>query len=84
MTKEANVTVTLEEKGKMAVEVADTGGSPLSGVSVSISGPSSETATTNSNGVATFNGIQIGSYEITATLEGYFEQTTSVDSSDFQ
>jgi hypothetical protein len=43
-------------------------GNPLQGVSVSVSGPSSGTGTTNSAGVATISNLQAGTY----TVQGYY------------
>ncbi|MBI5074886.1 MAG: carboxypeptidase regulatory-like domain-containing protein [Nitrospirae bacterium] len=47
------------------------GGSPLSGVSITLSGASSGTTTTNASGNYTFTGLANGNYAVTPGLAGY-------------
>lgn len=83
MTKEATVSVTLEEEGKMTVTVTDGNGNAISDATVELSGTQSETGTTDDNGDAVFQPIQIGDYDVSITKEGYFSETKSVSSGDF-
>jgi len=47
------------------------GGAPLSGVTITLSGTSSGTATTDTNGDYSFTGLADGSYTVTPSLAGY-------------
>jgi uncharacterized repeat protein (TIGR03803 family) len=51
-------------------QVTDSGGNPLSGVSVTLSGSQSATATTDSSGNYTFNEPAGGNYTVTPSLSG--------------
>lgn len=83
VTKSASVELVAEEEGNLTVTVVDESGNGLSGFSVNLSGPSSGQETTDSEGVAVFDAIEIGDYDIKATKEGWFDATASVTSEDF-
>ena len=83
VTKSASVELVAEEEGNLTVTVVDSSGSGLEGFSVTLSGPSSVEKTTDSEGVAVFDAIEIGDYNITATKEGWFDATGSVTAEDF-
>ncbi|NUN11651.1 carboxypeptidase regulatory-like domain-containing protein [Candidatus Micrarchaeota archaeon] len=51
----------------LSVTLRDADGKPVSGASVFISGPSSQTALSDSNGIASFTSLQPGSYSVTVT-----------------
>jgi alpha-tubulin suppressor-like RCC1 family protein len=53
------------------------GGTPLAGVTVSLSGPSSGVYTTDSNGNYSFGGLSPGTYTVTPSLAGYTFVPTS-------
>lgn len=52
--------------------------SPLSGVSVSASGPSTGSATSGSDGLATITGLAAGTYSVAATYGGVTKSNTGV------
>ena len=83
VTKSASVELVAEEEGNLTVTVVDDSGNGLEGFSVTLSGPSSDEQTTDSDGVAVFDAINIGDYDITATKEGWFDATGSVSAEDF-
>ncbi len=70
----------------VSIKVVDYFGNPISGVTVQISGTSTETkqATTQGNGVATFNNIIGGNIEVTAYASGnsgsYISNSMYIDS----
>jgi alpha-tubulin suppressor-like RCC1 family protein len=47
------------------------GGVPLAGVTVTLTGPSTGVSTTDSNGNYSFGGLQTGTYAVTPSLAGY-------------
>jgi alpha-tubulin suppressor-like RCC1 family protein len=47
------------------------GGSPLAGVTVTLTGPSTGVYTTDANGNYSFGGLQTGTYAVTPSLAGY-------------
>ena len=51
--------------------IITSGGSPLSGVTVSLSGSGTGTATTDVNGKYLIQGIQTGTYTVTPSISGY-------------
>jgi alpha-tubulin suppressor-like RCC1 family protein len=53
------------------------GGAPLAGVTVTLSGPSSGVYTTDSNGNYSFGGLATGAYTVTPSLAGYTFVPTS-------
>lgn len=83
MTKEASVEVVLEEQGNLTVTVTDPGGNGLSGASVELSGTSSRSGETGSDGTIAFEGLRIGDYDVTVQKEGWFEKLASVSADDF-
>lgn len=83
MTKTANVSLTMEEQGNLTVTVSDQSGSAVGSASVTISGPSSDSGTTDSSGQVVFDPVDIGDYNVTVTKDGYFEVTATVSSGDF-
>lgn len=83
VVKTTAITVELEEKGKMTVTVLGAGGSSLSGASVAISGGTSESATTDSNGEVVFETIPVAEYTVDITHSDYISETATVSASDF-
>jgi hypothetical protein len=63
--------------GSIAGSVKDTNNNPIAGASVSVSGPSSGSANTNSNGYYSISNLKPGSYSVTASAIGYNSQTKS-------
>jgi hypothetical protein len=57
--------------GRIDVTVADTTGAVLPGVVVDLSGPRTESKTTDAHGVAYFLGLPPGTYTVTAKLSGF-------------
>lgn len=84
MTVEANVTLTLEEQGKLTVTVQDGTGGAISGATVSISGPESANGSTDDNGQVVFEPISPGDYTVEATKDGFFDAAAQIDQGDFQ
>lgn len=84
MTKEVTKTVTLEEKGKITINVQDDGGNAVSGASVTLSGTSSDSTTTDSSGQVVFDGLPVGQYDVTISKSGYFEKSISVAEAEFE
>jgi Tfp pilus assembly protein PilV len=62
--------------GSATVKLVDRAGAPLAGVSVALTGPSSQSATTNSLGCAVFGYIPSGTY--TATVNNYVEMDSAL------
>jgi hypothetical protein len=87
-TPTANVSLTLvqtaPETGNINVTVTDESGSGVQSATVSISGEESSTVTTDTDGVAIFTGVTIGSYSISASKDGYNDGSASITESDFQ
>lgn len=84
MTVEANVTLTLEEQGKLTVTVQDGTGGAISNATVSISGPESQSGSTDDNGEVVFQPISPGEYTVEASKDGFFDAATQITESDFQ
>jgi Tfp pilus assembly protein PilV len=61
--------------GSATVQLTDRNGVPLNAVTVTLTGASSQSATTNSLGCAVFGYIPVGSYNI--TIPGYVEMISS-------
>src|SRR5512138_1470758 len=57
--------------GRIDVVVTDTTGGVLPGVTVAITGPMNQTAVTDSRGEAHFLNLNVGTYAVTATLQGF-------------
>lgn len=53
------------------------GGNPLAGVSVSLTGPATATTATNAQGIYTFTGLANGAYTVTPTMAGFTFTPTS-------
>lgn len=84
VVREADVSIELEEKGKLTVTVLDTGGSALSGVSVAISGGADRSADTGEDGTTVFEDLPVTDYDVEASHPDYFDDTVSVPESAFQ
>jgi PKD repeat protein len=69
---------------KMTVRVYDlSNGNPIAGATVQISGPESHVLLTDADGLAVFNGLLSGSYQVTVKVKGYpVTSPTSVPSLD--
>jgi formylglycine-generating enzyme required for sulfatase activity len=63
--------ITLESTYSLSGTVTLSGGGALQDVTITLSGTSSRTTTTNVSGVYSFTGLANGSYTITPTLTGY-------------
>jgi type II secretory pathway pseudopilin PulG len=59
--------------GDLLTQVTDQTGAPLSGVTIAPSGPSTQTAVSDSNGCVMFAGLTPGSYAVSLTKTGYVE-----------
>ena len=59
--------------GSLLVQFHDQTASPLSGVSLSASGPETDAGTSDSNGCVIFSGLDSGSYNLTYTDAGYVD-----------
>ena len=57
--------------GSLRGEVRDAGGAPLAGASVALEGTPLEPATSGADGSFAFPSVAAGTYELTATLDGY-------------
>ena len=57
--------------GRIDVLVADATGGVLPGTTIELSGPHAETAVTDAAGDAHFLNLPVGSYQVTATLQGF-------------
>lgn len=57
--------------GRIDVVVTDTTGGVLPGVNVAISGPMNQTAVTDTRGEAHFLNLNVGTYNVTANLQGF-------------
>ena len=82
-TKGPNPTFTFPGGGggvthSLIVVSCGSGGTPLQGVSVSISGPESQTLTSNGTGVARFDVTHTGSYSVSGSKSGYQSAAQSV------
>jgi len=62
------------KKTRLEITVTDSSGTALKGAAVSYSGGS---GTTDSNGQVIFSGMSAGSYDITVSMSGYTNNTTS-------
>lgn len=85
-TAEVTLQLTQEspDTGNIAVTVNDGGGNPVNDAQVVISGASSGTRRTSSDGTATFQEVPVGDYTIEASKTGYTASSTSISSGDFQ
>lgn len=64
--------------GDLVVTVTDASdGSPISGATVQVAGPQSQTATTGDAGTASFSGIPQGGYNVTGAKAGYIAASAS-------
>lgn len=83
----ARVTLTIEREttneGTIRVTVQDTEGNPVQDATVTISGAASNSANTDSNGLAEFANVPIGTYTIKADKEGFSSSSTTINSDDF-
>jgi prepilin-type N-terminal cleavage/methylation domain-containing protein len=70
-----NRTVVLDDPAQMTVTVTNDAGAAISGVTVTLTGLSGGTGTTNSSGQVTFTNLIAGAYSVTATKSGYAEYT---------
>jgi type II secretory pathway pseudopilin PulG len=70
---EADSVLTRPVTGGLLVQVGDPSNNPLSGVSVVASGPSYQTAQTNSAGCTQFAGLTSGTYNVTLSKSGYVD-----------
>ncbi len=66
--------ITPPSGGTLLTDVEDQTGAPLSGVSVSATGPDTASATTDSAGCAIFAGLDPGDYTLALTDAGYVDQ----------
>src|SRR5512138_1921621 len=57
--------------GRIDVVVTDTTGGVLPGVTVAIAGPMNQTAVTDTRGEAHFLNLNVGTYTVTANLQGF-------------
>ena len=62
----------------MVVTVRDANGYPIEGAHVSVSGPNSSSAYTNSAGQASFSNLKPGNYTITVSKSGYRTSTSYI------
>lgn len=87
MTKTATVTLVLEERGELQVQVnASDTGAGVEGASVTletVDGSVSESATTDATGLVVFDGVEVQGYQLTASKTGWFDATGSVAAGDF-
>ena len=83
----ASVSITLtketEELGNIEVSVTDDTGSPVDNAEVSITGPSEQVGTTNTDGFVSFNGVTLGDYSVSASKSGYSSNTVQVSKDSF-
>jgi type II secretory pathway pseudopilin PulG len=63
--------------GNLLIQVTDETNAGLQGATVSTTGPSVQSAVTDSLGCATFSGLVAGNYTVTVTDPGYIDQTGS-------
>jgi len=63
----------------LGVHVVDNIGNPISGAAVSAVGPTTLNGLTNAGGNVTFNGVQAGTYDVTASKTGYTSASVSVN-----
>jgi hypothetical protein len=63
--------------GSIAGTVKDSSGNPIAGVSISVSGPSSGSTSTDNNGYYIISNLNPGSYTVTASIIGYNSQSKS-------
>lgn len=68
-----NRTVVLDDPAQLTVTVTNDAGTAISGVAVTLTGPSSGSGTTNSSGQVVFTNLIAGSYSVTATKAAYAE-----------
>jgi prepilin-type N-terminal cleavage/methylation domain-containing protein len=66
-----SITLVMSSTGELDVTAKNPGGVALSGVAVTMTGPSNQSGTTSSSGVVKFPGSIVGTYTITGTLTGY-------------
>jgi len=59
--------------GALLVQVEDQTATPLSGVTVSASGPDFESASTDATGCAIFGGLPVGAYNVSLSDPGYVD-----------
>jgi prepilin-type N-terminal cleavage/methylation domain-containing protein len=71
-----NRTVTLNDPAQLTVTVTNDLGAAISGVAVTLSGPSGGSGTTNSSGQITFTSLIAGAYSVTATKNSYDPHVT--------
>jgi Tfp pilus assembly protein PilV len=64
-------------KGTLTVRITNQADAPVTAQSVSISGPVSQTASTNSEGCAVFQNIQVGAYNITFSRVGWLDPSST-------
>lgn len=74
---------TSPDSGNLVVTCVDDTGAAIEGATVSISGETSDSMSTDANGVAAFEGVPLGSYSVEAVKSGYESATGSVSGSDF-
>jgi hypothetical protein len=69
-------TTTAANPGSISATVTDAAsGQPISGAVVSASGPSEHSCTTDASGQCTIASLTAGTYDVTATANGYLSQT---------
>lgn len=86
-TPTATVTLTLEresaERGNIEATVIDASGNLIEGADVTLSGTSEQTGVSDPNGSVAFADVEIGSYTVEATKDGFSSDAVDISSSDF-
>lgn len=76
---------TTNNKGNITATVEDQNGNPVTSVTVTADGEgASLSQTTDASGVATFEGVTVGSYTVATNPDGYDGDSASITSDDFQ
>lgn len=85
MTQTAQITLTLEHEGEIIVTATETDGTPLGGVSITITGDSGQewVGSTGTDGTASFGGLTISEYTVDALKAGYFPASETITPDSF-